>query len=71
VLVLKNDALVGGFLGGQIVAQQAMPCGPGAGAGGDLGSGFVGDKVVDQIWQCGCGLLAPIIAPRFSKTCST
>ena len=23
-----------------------------------------------QIWQCGCGLLAPMISPRFSKICT-
>jgi hypothetical protein len=30
----------------------------------------LGSLQVAQIWQCGCGLLAPIIAPRFSKICT-
>ena len=33
-------------------------------------AGSSGTCSVAQIWQCGCGLLAPIIAPRFSKICT-
>src|ERR1035437_6450322 len=30
----------------------------------------LGSAWLDQIWQCGCGLLAPIMAPRLSKICT-
>ncbi len=33
-------------------------------------AGSFGIVAVDQIWQCGCGLLAPIMSPRFSKICT-
>jgi hypothetical protein len=33
-------------------------------------AGSSGTKSVDQICPCGCGLLAPIMAPRFSKICT-
>ena len=35
-----------------------------------LSAGFGWLSSVAQIWQCGWGLLAPIIAPRFSKICT-
>ncbi len=33
-------------------------------------TGASGIEEVAQIWQWGCGLLAPIMAPRFSKICT-
>ena len=33
-------------------------------------AGIVGRCLAAHTWQCGCGLLHPIIAPLFSKTCT-
>src|SRR5579885_3198369 len=32
--------------------------------------GLIRERFGGQIWQCGCGLLAPMSAPRFSKICT-
>ena len=35
-----------------------------------LTAASLGKNSLDHIWQCGCGLEHPIVAPRFSKICT-
>ena len=70
-LVLFHHALAAGLLQPGVLAQQAGPRAPrhASCAAVSLATSL-GIAWFDQIWQCGCGLLAPIMAPRFSKICT-
>jgi hypothetical protein len=69
IVILEDDALACCLLGFKVVAEQTV-----AGLGevvvlrGSLGGGFVGDEIGGP--DLAVGVLAPIMAPRFSKICT-
>ena len=71
MLVLEDDALAALPAPVEIVDEQGRTVlAPIFGLGGVSLAISLGSERVAQIWQCGCGLLAPIISPRFSKICT-
>jgi hypothetical protein len=66
-LVRHDYPLAVGQLGVEVVAEQAAAVCP---LLDEFLRRLVGSRSLAQICPCGCGLLAPIIAPRFSKICT-